>query len=79
MNAIAYINKIGEMYGDTCPTAGFEKVIALPYEDVSQLFEEYKRSRDECNELPSQIAAISTFRKAFESQKHIRLLGCKGK
>lgn len=67
---------ISRCYADTCPTSS--EVMCLPYEDVKQLFSEY-RAHCHTNLIHSSaVAGEQTFRKAFKSFDNIRLIGCKG-
>ncbi len=80
-HAIAYINLMASIFGDTTPTADFainNDVKVLPYDSINSLFAEYRDCYKETM-LESNLAGATTFTDAFNSLKtKVKLLGCKG-
>jgi len=76
-SANTYIEYITSKLADTSPFANQEKDLIIPYYDIKTVYHDYQRYQINTNKK-SDTVSLSTFRRAFESQKHIKLLGSKG-
>ena len=78
-NCTAFIKWYGKIYGSQSPNEGEEELLILPFETVSQLYEEYLYT---CrNENSSNPASKSTFKRSYTALKKqglVRLTRGKG-
>lgn len=76
-SAVTYIDHVTTKLADTSPFPGQDKTLIIPYYDVQSFYNDYTRHQVLVN-AEAETVSVSTFRRAFESQTNIKLLGSKG-